>query len=67
MLTVPSLLLGYAGELSFTLKEFDILARRVTGHCWTRCNLFRPPSQGYGEATGQQQWWIELQADDLFT
>ena len=24
------------------------------------------PEPGYGEATGQQQWWIGLQADDLF-
>ena len=25
-----------------------------------------PPYQGYGEATGQQHWWIGLLADDLF-
>lgn len=38
----------------------------VLGHPWKRCNnLQSPPCQGYGDAIGQQQWWIGLLAFDL--
>ena len=39
----------------------------VTGHLGQRVTPVKSPVPGYGEATGQQQWWIGLQADDLFT